>query len=383
MLLEHGLRFMQEINKLRGEHCSPQFLSKQLNMDILSILESSLSEESVDIMYESENPTEVSLEEVNAVSFDVCDALNECVAVESALAVQLEMQIDMEIEPGAGGTMSVKIDFFERIKQAIKKIVTNISNFIKSIFKTIYDFFHERVIAKQTELIRKNMDVVNDYIKNPNSEDLEITALKMNSGLTVLDMISDMQFIDSTFNELIELINESVSDIEENQASLSQGLGIDGVSRKIESAIVKFKSKLVPGINPDLVSESELKMKLKSRYFGEEREKIQQNVKDILTSQKVIDLYTNPALMRQFRDLERKASHTVSTSNKRLNMMIERLQSSDKKKIRYTMISARFKSYRKLLFLFVYAISTYWEMFLISRNEVIKACMKVINNKSK
>ena len=347
--------------------------------NILNLIESSLQEESLDIMYESENPTEVSLEELNDITFDVYDAVNECVAVESALSVQTEMQIDMEIEPGAGGTMSVKIDFLERIKQAIKKIVTNVTNFIKSIFKSIYDFFHERVITKQTETIRKNMDIVNGHIKNNNSPDLEITAFKMNSGLTVLDMISDMQFIDSTFNELIELINESVSDIEESPASLSQSLGIDGVSRKIELAIVKFKSKLVPGINPDLVSEAELKMKLKSRYFGEEREKIQQNVKEILTSQKVVDLYINPALMRQFRDLERKASHTVSQSNKRLNTMIERLQSSEKKKIRYTMISARFKSYRKLLFLFVYAISTYWEMFLISRNEVIKSCMTVIN----
>lgn len=374
------MKFTNEINKLRGEHCSPQFLSKHFIMDnILNLIESSLQEESLDIMYESENPTEVSLEELNDITFDVYDAVNECVAVESALSVQTEMQIDMEIEPGAGGTMSVKIDFLERIKQAIRKIVTNVTNFIKSIFKTIYDFFHERVITKQTETIRKNMDIVNGHIKNNNSPDLEITAFKMNSGLTVLDMISDMQFIDSTFNELIELINESVSDIEESPASLSQSLGIDGVSRKIELAIVKFKSKLVPGINPDLVSEAELKMKLKSRYFGEEREKIQQNVKEILTSQKVVDLYINPALMRQFRDLERKASHTVSQSNKRLNTMIERLQSSEKKKIRYTMISARFKSYRKLLFLFVYAISTYWEMFLISRNEVIKSCMTVIN----
>lgn len=352
-------------------------------MDILNIIESSLAEESVDIMFESENPTEVALEELTDVTFDICDVMNECVAVESALSVQMEMQIDMEIEPGAGGSMSVKINFFERIKEAIKKIVTSVTNFIKSIFKTIYDFFHERVIAKQTELIRKNMDIINDYIKNPNSEELEITALKMNSGLTVLDMISDMQFIDSTFNDLIELINESVSDIEESPASLTQSLGIDSVSRKIEMEIVKFKSKLVPGINPDLISESELKTKLKSRYFGEEREKIQQNVKGILTSQKVIDLYINPALMRQFRDLERKASHTVSQSNKRLNMMIERLQSSDKKKIRYTMISARFKSYRKLLFLFVYAISTYWEMFLISRNEVIKSCIVIINHNKK
>ena len=148
--------------------------------NILNLIESSLQEESLDIMYESENPTEVSLEELNDITFDVYDAVNECVAVESALSVQTEMQIDMEIEPGAGGTMSVKIDFLERIKQAIRKIVTNVTNFIKSIFKTIYDFFHERVITKQTETIRKNMDIVNGHIKNNNSPDLEITAFKMN-----------------------------------------------------------------------------------------------------------------------------------------------------------------------------------------------------------
>lgn len=331
--------------------------------------------------WDSDDPTAVALENLVSMDFDIIDTLGEVYAIESAIEVTNEATIDADFDLRAGKA-KFKTSIFDTIKEAVKTVFKKVITFFENLFQNIYIFFHEKVVIRQLKLIRENRDKLDAWMKTDGKGNYEVVmnAIVFNRGSGLEFMISDIDFIKGNFDEIMKLILASVENIEREEVSMAQGLGMDKLTKEINKLINDFKTRMVPDLNPDLIGEKELKSSIRNRYFGEKKIKTQQNVKEILTSDKVVDQFIDPNLLREFQTLNRKANQSVSTANRRLTDAIDKLNRSENKKIRYTQIASRFKSYRRLLTLFVTAMSTYWELFLISRNEVISACVRVIKH---
>ena len=350
-------------------------------MSVLTDLIQDVVTESNVEYWNSDDPTAVALENLVGMDFDIIDTLGEVYAIESAIEVTNEATIDADFDLRAGKA-KFKTSTFDTIKDAVKTVFKKVIEFFKNLFQNIYIFFHEKVVIRQLKLIRENRDKLDAWIKTDGKGNYEVVmnAIVFNRGSGLEFMISDIDFIKGNFDEIMKLILASVENIEREEVSISQGFGMDKLTKEINKLINDFKTRMVPDLNPDLIGEKELKSSIRNRYFGEKKIKTQQNVKEILTSDKVVDQFIDPNLLREFQTLNRKANQSVSTANRRLTDAIDKLNRSENKKIRYTQIASRFKSYRRLLTLFVTAMSTYWELFLISRNEVISACVRVIKH---
>lgn len=350
-------------------------------MSVLTDLIQDVVTESNVEYWNSDDPTAVALENLVSMDFDIIDTLGEVYAIESAIEVTNEATIDADFDLRAGKA-KFKTSIFDTIKDAVKTVFKKVITFFENLFQNIYIFFHEKVVIRQLKLIRENRDKLNAWMKTDGKGNYEVVmnAIVFNRGSGLEFMISDIDFIKGNFDEIMKLILASVENIEREEVSMAQGLGMDKLTKEINKLINDFKTRMVPDLNPDLIGEKELKSSIRNRYFGEKKIKTQQNVKEILTSDKVVDQFIDPNLLREFQTLNRKANQSVSTANRRLTDAIDKLNRSENKKIRYTQIASRFKSYRRLLTLFVTAMSTYWELFLISRNEVISACVRVIKH---
>ena len=350
-------------------------------MSVLTDLIQDVVTESNVEYWNSDDPTAVALENLVGMDFDIIDTLGEVYAIESAIEVTNEATIDADFDLRAGKA-KFKTSIFDTIKEAVKTVFKKVITFFENLFQNIYIFFHEKVVIRQLKLIRENRDKLDAWMKTDGKGNYEVVmnAIVFNRGSGLEFMISDIDFIKGNFDEIMKLILASVENIEREEVSMAQGLGMDKLTKEINKLINDFKTRMVPDLNPDLIGEKELKSSIRNRYFGEKKIKTQQNVKEILTSDKVVDQFIDPNLLREFQTLNRKANQSVSTANRRLTDAIDKLNRSENKKIRYTQIASRFKSYRRLLTLFVTAMSTYWELFLISRNEVISACVRVIKH---
>lgn len=350
-------------------------------MSVLTDLIQDVVTESNVEYWNSDDPTAVALENLVSIDFDIIDTLGEVYAIESAIEVTNEATIDADFDFRAGKA-KFKTSVFDTIKEAVKTVFKKVITFFKNLFQNIYIFFHEKVVIRQLKLIRENRDKLDAWMKTDGKGNYEVVmnAIVFNRGSGLEFMISNIDFIKGNFDKIMKLILASVENIEREEASMAQGLGIDKLTKEINKLINDFKTRMVPDLNPDLIGEKELKSSIRNRYFGEKKIKTQQNVKEILTSDKVVDQFIDPNLLREFQTLNRKANQSVSIANRRLTDAIDKLNRSENKKIRYTQIASRFKFYRRLLTLFVTAMSTYWELFLISRNEVISACVRVIKH---
>lgn len=350
-------------------------------MSVLTDLIQDVVTESNVEYWNSDDPTAVALENLVSMDFDIIDTLGEVYAIESAIEVTNEATIDADFDLRAGKA-KFKTSIFDTIKEAVKTVFKKVITFFENLFQNIYIFFHEKVVIRQLKLIRENRDKLDAWMKTDGKGNYEVVmnAIVFNRGSGLEFMISDIDFIKGNFDGIMKLILASVENIEREEVSMAQGLGMDKLTKEINKLINDFKTRMVPDLNPDLIGEKELKSSIRNRYFGEKKIKTQQNVKEILTSDKVVDQFIDPNLLMEFQTLNRKANQSVSTANRRLTDAIDKLNRSENKKIRYTQIASRFKSYRRLLTLFVTAMSTYWELFLISRNEVISACVRVIKH---
>lgn len=350
-------------------------------MSVLTDLIQDVVTESNVEYWNSDDPTAVALENLVSMDFDIIDTLGEVYAIESAIEVTNEATIDADFDLRSGKA-KFKTSIFDTIKEAVKTVFKKVITFFENLFQNIYIFFHEKVVIRQLKLIRENRDKLDAWMKTDGKGNYEVVmnAIVFNRGSGLEFMISDIDFIKGNFDGIMKLILASVENIEREEVSMAQGLGMDKLTKEINKLINDFKTRMVPDLNPDLIGEKELKSSIRNRYFGEKKIKTQQNVKEILTSDKVVDQFIDPNLLREFQTLNRKANQSVSTANRRLTDAIDKLNRSENKKIRYTQIASRFKSYRRLLTLFVTAMSTYWELFLISRNEVISACVRVIKH---
>lgn len=350
-------------------------------MSVLTDLIQDVVTESNVEYWNSDDPTAVALENLVSMDFDIIDTLGEVYAIESAIEVTNEATIDADFDLRAGKA-KFKTSIFDTIKEAVKTVFKKVITFFENLFQNIYIFFHEKVVIRQLKLIRENRDKLDAWMKTDGKGNYEVVmnAIVFNRGSGLEFMISDIDFIKGNFDGIMKLILASVENIEREEVSMAQGLGMDKLTKEINKLINDFKTRMMPDLNPDLIGEKELKSSIRNRYFGEKKIKTQQNVKEILTSDKVVDQFIDPNLLREFQTLNRKVNQSVSTANRRLTDAIDKLNRSENKKIRYTQIASRFKSYRRLLTLFVTAMSTYWELFLISRNEVISACVRVIKH---
>lgn len=319
-------------------------------------------------------------------NMDVSDVMVEACTITDALDIMQYEGINVGVD------VNTKINFFEKIKTFFKKLCTKILDFFQKIGNAITTYFHEKVSVERTIRLKKNLHYLKDFY------DAGISGSNMATKITVqtIKFANNQNFetiikaLDTTENNFDGILDE----VEDFTTSISQAKNAPNIinlilfnpdsvlnlsARKYRSARKKVFGSLLPDANPDIISDSEAKKKIRERFFGEELTRTEQDIKAVIPKYEIFIESIDEKLYSRFKAFTNNSTKKIKESNKKIDQLVSSIDKAEDPTSSYSVASGIIKQYAKLLNLLSTCISVHWELFLTIRGEIIRDGLTAIN----
>lgn len=321
------------------------------------------------------------LTELSQCNMDVHDILIETCVISDALDVVQTEGINVSVDVNA------KIKLIEKIKSFIKNIFTKIIEFFQNISRAIYTYFHEKVVLERSLRLKKNINYLKDFYSAGISGDsginskIIVNTIKFENGQNFRSVINTMDSVEKNFDVIIDEIDDFVLELSKlkNTPNITNVIFLKNPDSFWNLKHAKFRDKrkkifnaLIPDSNPDLISDSEARKKIKERFFGEKLTRTEQDIKAVIPDFDIFVESIDEKLYSKFKAFVDNSTRKIKDANKRVDELVSHIDKAEDPTSSYSVVSGIVKHYAKLLNLLSTCISVHWELFLTIRGEIIR-----------
>ncbi len=273
-----------------------------------------------------------------------------------------------------------KISLFEVFFRKLKEFGVRVLAAIKNFFISIFQFFQSKLHKSDKLLIDTNFRKIQEYYSNP--------LISVKTAMTVFaienpveEFKKDEEILRYAIPKLHDLIVQLVEGVKypNNDTSLPSNKKTASIQQDIDATIKEiFKTALPNNTNQDLVNETNISRIIRKKYYGEEKEKREVEIKEIIKSPGIYESIISDSAFKSFQEVYKQCNKSISDATRALGTLQKDLQSMYKGGNYYNELQYVVQRYRGLLTTMLYTTIAYWDLYFVIRNNTMIAARAII-----
>lgn len=281
----------------------------------------------------------------------------------------------------------ITVDFkdpLDAMKRGIKDVLTRMWAAIQDFFKSVLNFFQSTVFRRDINILQKNFRYLQRYYTDNSAPSIKCNLTVYMSRDPFNVFINDSEILQRSIPAITNEIRILTEEIRNNHPNKSQerkyAYKEDEHSERIKSIQDEIFSKVIPShLNPRLVTEDTIVGDIRSKYFGEKKEKLEQEIKDVITNLDSYSKLISQESFDVFKRMKDECDRSITTSLREINQFKDDVTAQKGGKDLYDMMRANVVSYKRLLSMLLRMSILYWELYYTFRTDSISAANAIIN----
>ncbi len=272
-------------------------------------------------------------------------------------SVPAVLDIISEIEQLEAGELAyeavvdVKVDIITTIVSKIKQFLWRIWEAIRNFFENVFHFFQSKIMRTEQKILKDNFHKIETYYRESESVKIDMyTYLVTDPGKEYLD---DSKTFERAVPEICAHIDNIIREIENPSGFINSVKYTTGFNRD-DSGIKKLKKELFGKLagskaDPNILTENNISTVIRHKYFGEQREISEQEIKQVFTDISVYKSIISEDAYKAFKNLYTNSRKTINDSIKAINSFELFISKASGNQLKYMAVDSRLKDHRNLL----------------------------------